>query len=459
MQQIHKNVEDLGDKSIKRLLWKYFWPAFAGLITNALYNVVDRIFIGQGVNAYALSGLSAVFPVMLIIMAFGMLIGMGAGVRISINLGKNDKDRAEKVLGNALFLIVLISIVITFVGFLIKNPILQLFGAGDETINYANDYLDIILLGTIFAMVGYSLNNMIRSEGNARVAMYSMFLSAGINMILDPIFIFGLGMGVKGAAYATVISQMVLTLWVLLHFLSSRSVVKLKISNLKIRWDIVFNIVAVGFAPFAMQVAGSFVQGTFNKQLITHGGDLAVGAMGIIMSVAMLLVMAIIAINMAAQPILGFNFGSNNLARVKQTFIICMKAATIVSVLGFIIVEGFPDLIVSLFNSDNAQLKEIGVSGMRIFMVTLPIVGFQIVAGSYFQSIGKAGIAAILSMLRQVIVLIPVLLILPDYLGLAGVWLSMPIADFVSAIIVSIFVIRELKRLNLLISANKSNLI
>lgn len=451
----HDNVKDLEFKSIKSLLWKYFWPAFAGVITNSLYNVVDRIFIGQGVDAYALSGLSAVFPVMLIIMAFGMLIGMGAGVRVSINLGKKDFGRAEKVLGNAFFLMIFMSILLTGIGFLIKAPILKLFGAGAETLEYANDYIDIILFGTIFGMVGYSLNNVIRSEGNARIAMYSMFLSAGLNIILDPIFIFTLGLGVKGAAYATIISQFVLCVWVVAHFRSKKSVVKLKISNFKLQGSIIVNIVTIGFAPFAMQLAGSFVQGTFNTQLIKYGGDLAVGVMGILMSVGMFIVMSIVAVNMAAQPIWGFNYGAKNFERVKQTLLICMKVATLIGIGAFVLVELFPASIVKLFNSNNAELLLIGTKGIRIFMAALPVVGFQVIVGSYYQSIGKAGIAALLSMLRQVIVLVPILIILPSFYGLTGVWLSMPIADTVSALVVSVFIYYEIRNLNKQISVSE----
>lgn len=446
-----ENVKELEHETIPKLLWRYFVPAFTGVIINSLYNIVDRIFIGQGVGAYALSGLSAVFPIMLIMMAFGMLIGMGAGVRISINLGKKDINRAELVLGNALILIIIVSLFITGLGFAIKNPMLHLFGASDSTIGYANDYLNIILIGTILNTTGFSLNNMIRSEGNMKIAMYSMLISAGSNIILDPIFIFGLGLGVKGAAYATVISMFILCIWVLFHFRSKRSVIKLRVSNLKLEWEIIWYILTIGFAPFAMQMASSLVQGTLNKQLIIYGGDLAVGAMGIINSVAMFIIMTIIAINMAAQPILGFNIGANNYKRVKSTLLISIYAASIISILGWILVEIFPSTIVNVFNSDSDELMDIATRGLRILLLGLPIVGFQIIVGNYFQSIGKAKISALLSLLRQVILLIPAIMILPRFWGLDGVWISAPICDTISAVIVSIFFMKELKRLNRLI--------
>lgn len=442
------NVRELEFEQIPKLLFKYFLPAFAGVIINSLYNIVDRIFIGQGVGALALSGLSAIFPIMVIMMAFGMLIGVGAGVRISFNLGKKDFKRAEKVLGNSFVLMVVVSLSIMLLGFAIKEPLLMFFGINEETYVYANDYLDIILAGTLFNIVGYSLNNLIRSEGSAKVAMYSMLISAGLNLVLDPIFIFWLDLGVKGAAYATVISQIALCIWVIAHFRSRRSVIRLRARNFSIKWDIVWYIVSIGFAPFSMQLASSVVFGAFNVQLVKYGGDIAVGAMGIIMSIAMLLVMTIIAINMAAQPIISFNYGLKDFSRVKQTFVISLWFATLISIIGFLLGEFFPRTIIKLFNTEDVQLLEIGVRGLRLFLMALPLIGFQVITGNYFQSTGKAGLASLISLMRQVIVLLPVIIILPKYLGLDGVWLAGPISDTISAIIVSFFLIRELKILN-----------
>jgi putative MATE family efflux protein len=428
---------------------KYYFPAFAGVMVNSLYNIVDRIFIGQGVGALALSGLSVVFPIMIIYMAFGMLVGSGAGVRISVNMGKKDFPRAEKVLGNAVFLSVVLGIFVTGLTFLIKEPLLKRFGAGPETFEYANDYLNIILLGSTFGMVGYSLNNIIRSEGNARVAMYSMFLSAGLNLILDPLFIFGLDMGVKGAALATVISQFVLCIWVIAHFRGKRSVLRLRTVNLKPVKEVIIYIVTIGFAPFAMMIASAFVQSLFVDQLIRHGGDIAVGAMGIINSVSIMLVMSIVALNMASQPIIGFNYGSRQYGRVLQTVKIGLKAATIIAVGGWLLCLIVPELIVGLFNSDNDELQRTGVHGLRIFNAVLPLVGYQIIASNLFQSIGKARLAAVLSLLRQVIFLVPLLIVLPTFFGLTGVWLAMPVSDFLSSVTSFVFLRREMKRLSL----------
>lgn len=443
-----KATRDLEQQKIGRLMWQYFVPAFIGVMMNALYNIVDRVFIGRGVGALALSGLSVIFPIMILVAAFGMLIGIGAGVRISINLGKKDCRQAEKVLGNGLSLMVIVSLLVTVVGFMVKNPLLRLFGATGETIGYAKDYLNIILLGTIFQVVGFSLNNIIRSEGNAKIAMYSMLLSAGTNLILDPIFIFGLKMGVQGAAIATVISQILLTLWVLRHFTGSKSIVKFHLLNLKLEPVIIFRILSIGMAPFAMQLAASLVQATFNTQLIRFGSDVAVGAMGIINSVVIMIIMSMIAINMAMQPIVGFNYGAKQFHRVKEAWFLAMKSATWVAVISFIAVQVFPGEIIRLFNNENKELFQIGVKGLRIFTLMLPVVGYQVIVSSYFQSIGKAGIAMFLTLLRQVIVLTPLLFILPKFFDLTGVWMAGPVSDFVSACIVLFVTLREVKLLN-----------
>jgi putative MATE family efflux protein len=443
-----KKTTELAEANIGRLMLKYFVPAFIGVFVNALYNIVDRIFIGQGVGAEALSGISVIFPVMLIMMGFGMLIGIGAGVLVSINLGRRDHKRAEQTLGTSFVLMILVSALIMVIGFAIKKPMLQSFGATDETYAYANDYLDIILMGVVFQVVGFSLNNIIRSEGSVKTAMYSMLISAGTNLILDPIFIFGLGMGVKGAAWATVISMFVLCVWVISHFLSSRSVIKLRKEQMVVDWQITKEIMAIGMAPFAMQIAGSFVQGLLNKRLIDFGGDLAVGAMGIINSVATMVIMTIVAINMASQPIIGFNYGAKDGKRVKDTLRYSLIAATIIAVSAFTLIEAMPGVLVTLFNRDSQELYDLTVQGLRIIILAWPLVGFQVVAGHFFQSVGKAKIAMILTLLRQVIVLLPLLLVMPGWFGLNGIWAAFPVSDAVSAMVVSVFLVREWRNLD-----------
>jgi putative MATE family efflux protein len=354
--------------------------------------------------------------------------------------------KEKKVLCNVLLLIVLISLIGGILGFAIKQPMLELFGATNNTVNYANDYLNIILYGIIFQTLGFSLNNLIRAEGNARIAMISMLIAAGTNIPLDWLFIMKFGWGVKGAAWATIISMAILSTWVLIHFTSKRAVVKLKLRQIRLDPFIIKSIVAIGMAPFFMQIANSFVQGLYNTQLIKYGGDIAVGAFGIVMSVVILIIMSIVALNMASQPIIGYNYGARNIPRVRQTMRYGMVAATVLAFISWGIVETFPSAIISLFNNENKELQRIGVQGLRIFSMMLPIVGFQVVVSNYFQSVGKAKVAAFLSLLRQVLVLTPLLFILPDMFGIKGIWMASPIADTIAALISGLIMIREWRK-------------
>lgn len=440
--------QELGQTPVGKLLLKYFMPAIIGVMANALYNIVDRIYIGRGVGALALSGLSVTFPIMIIAMAFGMLVGMGAASLVSIRLGQQNKPEAEKILGNAFTLLVVISLGITALGLVFRDTILAMFGAGPETLGYAKQYITIILWGNVFQGIGFGMNNMIRAEGNAKTAMYTMLIGAVANSLLDPLFIFVFHMGVAGAAIATVISMAITSAWVLLHFTGNKSSLRLKPSNLRLGKKIVLGIFSIGMAPFAMQLAGSVINALFNIQLIKYGGDLAVGAMGIINSVAMMVVFCVIAINMASQPIIGFNYGAKNFGRVKRTLKLALMAGTAITVSGWLAVEIFPQAIISLFNTSDPRLLAIGVRGMRILLFMFPVVGFQVVGSNFFQAIGKARISLFLNLLRQVIVLIPMVLILPPLLGIDGVWLSGPLADLTAASITAVMILREVKKLN-----------
>jgi putative MATE family efflux protein len=440
--------QELGQTPVGKLLWKYFVPAIIGVLANTLYNIVDRIYIGRGVGALALSGLSVTFPIMIIAMAFGMLVGMGSASLVSIRLGQQNKPEAEKILGNAFTLLVIISFGVTVLGLIFRDTILSMFGAGPDTLGYAKQYITIILWGNIFQGLGFGMNNMIRAEGHAKIAMYTMLIGAVANALLDPLFIFVFQMGVAGAAIATVISMAITSSWVLLHFTGGRSGLKLQTVNLRLDKKIVLGIFSIGMAPFAMQLAGSVINALFNIQLIKYGGDLAVGAMGIINSVAVMVVFCVIAVNMASQPIIGFNYGAQQYARVKKTLKLALIAGTGITVAGWLAVEIFPQAIIALFNTSDPRLAEIGVRGMRILLAAFPVVGFQVVGGNFFQAIGKARIAMFLNMLRQVIVLIPMVLILPPLLGIDGVWLSGPIADFIAASITALMILREVKKLN-----------
>lgn len=445
--EMNNHSRDLSEKKISSLLWSYFLPAFVGVMANALYNIVGRIFIGQFVGTEALSGLTVVFPVMIIIMGFGMLFGIGSAILISIELGRGNREKAEFILGNGLFLMIISSLFLTIAGFFVKEKLLHSFGATESTIQYANEYLNIILAGTVFGLTGFALNTSIRAEGNARISMNSMLLSAGLNVVFDAIFIILLKMGVKGAGLAAVISQMILTFYVLYHFRSKNSVIKLYIKNLIPDFKTSTLIISSGMAPFIMQIANSFVQALFNAQLIKHGGDIAVAAMGVINSVATLIIMSIVALNMASQPIIGYNFGAGKFGRVKEALTITVKYSTVIGIVAFIIIQIFPYQIISIFNNSK-DLLNTGSPGLRIFLAMVPFTGFQIVTSNYFQAIGQPHIATVMTIMRQVVFLIPLMIILPPLLGITGVWLSAPISDFINAIVVFFLLQRGLRSLN-----------
>ena len=439
--------QQLGEEKIGKLLLRFSIPAIIGMLVNGLYNIVDRVFVGQGVGALALSGIAISFPFTLAIMAFGMLIGIGATAVISIRLGQQKKEEAEQIVGNAFVLLLGISLSITLLGYIFMDPLLILFGASTEVIPYAKQYLTVLLWGAVFQTIGFGMNNFIRAEGNPKIAMYTMVLGAVLNTILNPLFIFGLHLGVAGSALATVISQFITAGWVLFYFLGSRALLKLRLKNLRLKRLFVKDILAIGISPFSMQLVGSIVTILLNKTLVSYGGDLSIAAMGVINSIAMLIFMPIFGIGQGAQPILGYNYGARKYGRVKQTLKLSVIGATAVMIFGFIVVELFPVAIMSLFSKD-PELIRIGSNGLRIFLVMLPIIGFQVTAVNYFQATGKPRKSLFLSLSRQLIFLVPMLLILPKFWGLTGVWLAGPVADFASAGLTVVWLSKDLKQLD-----------
>ena len=438
----------LGEEKISKLLMEFSIPAIIGMVVNTLYNIVDRMYIGniKDIGGLALTGVGITMPIMTIIMAFGMLIGIGTSARISLKLGEHKREEAEKHLGNAFTLIIVASVLITIIGLVFMHKILGLFGASADTEVYAREYMQIIFFGTIFNMLSFGLNHSIRSDGSPKVAMLSMLIGAGTNIILDPIFIFVFGMGVRGAAIATVISQIVSAIWILYYFTKGKSNLKIKREYLSLDKAIVFSIFSIGVSPFSMQIAQSVVQVLANNALKTYGGDLAIGAMTIINSVAMIFMMPIFGLNQGSQPIIGYNYGAEKYKRVKQAVKSATIVATIIVSIGWIITQAAPHLLISIFNRDE-QLVGIASTGMRIFLFMLPVVGAQVISSNYFQSIGKAKISMFLSLLRQVILLIPCLIILPKIFGLTGVWLAGAVADGLSSLITLIIFSMSVRKL------------
>jgi putative MATE family efflux protein len=442
------HADKLGTEKIGSLLLKFSLPAIIGMIVNALYNVVDRAFVGQAGGSLAIASITVCFPIMLILMGFGMLIAMGANALISLRLGQQKKDEAEQILGNATTLLVGIPLLLSIIGLLYLKPLLTLFGASTDVLPQASDYMRIVLLGSVFQAIGFGMNNFIRGEGNPKIAMYTMLIGAVLNLILDPIFIFGFGWGIKGAAWATVISMVASATWVLSYYFGGKSHLKLRLKNLWLRYSVVMPIFALGSAPFVMQIAASAVQTILNRQLSIYGGDLAISAMGVVFSVAMLFLMPIFGINQGAQPIIGYNYGARQFDRVKKTYQLASIAATAITTAGFLIAFFFPSAIIALFNRGDTQLIEMGSRAMRTFLFMLPIVGFQIVSANYFQAIGKPRHAMLLSLSRQVLLLIPCLFILPGFWGLHGVFMSGPVSELGSSLLTGIFLLFEYRKLD-----------
>jgi len=442
-----KNI--LGTEPIGRLLLKYSVPAIIGMMVNALYNVVDRVFIGNipGVGPMAITGLGVTMPIMSIIIAFGTLIGVGATTNVSLKLGEGDKNKAEQIVGNAISLAVSIGILITIFGTIFLNKMLTVFGASQSTIGYAKSYMSIILIGAVFNIMSMMFSNLIRGDGNPKLSATIMAAGCFMNIILDAIFIFGFNMGIQGAALATIISQAVSTTWGLIYYLRGKSNVEFKKTNLKLDGTIIKTIFAIGMAPFAMQLANSMVQLMFNTSLKVYGGDLAIGAMATISSINMLFVMPAFGFVQGMQPIVGFNYGAKKYDRSKKTLKISLILATFVFVLGALFIQLAPQVLVGAFSKDQ-ELMNITVNGLRKYAFAMPIVGISIVGSNFIQSIGKAKMSMLLGLLRQVIVLIPMVMILPNFLGLNGIWLAQPTADVVSAILTGIVLVKEIRKYN-----------
>ena len=438
----------LGEASIPRLLATFSLPAIVGMLAQAIYAVVDRVFVGHALGPSGIAGITVSFPFMLVILAFGMLVGFGATAIVSIRLGQQKKEEAEAVLGNAVLLLVVVSVVLTATGLAFLDPLLRLFGASDRVLPFGRDYLQIIVLGTVFQVGGFGLNAVIRGEGNPRVAMLTLLIGVVLNVILAPLFIFGFGWGMRGAGLATVLSQAVSAVWVLLYFTSGKSLLRLHAGNLRPSLSVCASILAIGSPPFLMQMAASVMNSLLNNQLCVYGGDVAISVMGVIYAVAMMVFMPIFGITQGAQPIVGYNYGARQFGRVKRTWQLAVLAATAIAVVGFLVMIFFPAQVIGLFAPRDEELLAVGCRAMRLAVIVLPLVGFQIVSASYFQSVGKPKQAMLLMLSRQVLLLIPAVLILPSFLGLDGVWLALPLSDFLASLVTGTCILFELRHLN-----------
>lgn len=440
--------KQLGEESIGKLLLKFSGPAIVGMLVNALYNIVDRFFVGNWVGPLAISATTVAFPIMNVFMGFSMLVAIGATALISIKLGEKKREEAEFILGNAFILLILVSAFLMISGFTFIKPLLITLGASKEVYPYAYNYMSIIFVGTFFQVLSFGMNNFIRADANPVMAMKTMLIGAILNAILNPIFIIGFHFGIRGSALATIISQFVSMVWVMMYFFRGKSMLKIKKKNMKLSLKTVVEIFSIGVSPFLMQVAASVVSALFNTGLEKYGGDIQVAAMGTITSIAMLILMPIFGINQGAQPIIGYNYGAHKYERVKKALKLAAIAATVICVSGYVFIQLFSVQIISVFNSTDKEFVAAGSWGLRIYLAVLPFIGFQIVSANYFQAVGKSKQAIFLSLSRQVIILIPLILILPHIFGLTGIWAAGPISDFSATVITAIFLYFEMKHLN-----------
>jgi len=443
--------EFLGTESIGKLMFKLTLPAIAAQIINMLYNIVDRIYIGHmpEVGALALTGLGVTYPLIIAISAFSALIFMGGTPRASIKMGEGDYEGAEKIMGNSFILLVIISIILTVLGLIFDRQLLMLFGASENTIEYAYNYMQIYLLGTIFVQLTLGMNSFITAQGFAKTRMYTILIGAGLNIALDPLFIYTFGWGVQGAAIATVISQAVSTIWVISFLRSDKSALKLKKEHFKLEKEIVLPIFSLGMAPFIMQITESILFFSFNSSLLKYGGDVAVGSMAILSTLMIFAMFPLMGFTQGAQPIISYNFGAKKPERVKKAFNLLLSICLIYSVTFWALVMAFPGFFAGIFTNDMA-LKEFTVWAMRIYMAALVLMGAQIACQQTFIAIGNAKTSLFLALLRKVILLIPLIFILPMFFEnkVMAVNLAEPVSDTIAVIVtISMFIVQFRKSL------------
>lgn len=435
-----EHTNPIGTEKISRLLIKFSVPAIVGMMVNALYNIVDRIYIGNSpdLGANGIAGITIGFPITIILLSLGILFGVGGATLFSMKLGEKKEEEAENALGNAYAVLMIAGFSYMTLGQVFLKPLMTLFGASPTILPYAMEYMRVILFGAVFQVVSMGMNNFIRADGNPKLAMYTMFLGAGTNIVLDPIFIYGFGMGMAGAALATILSQMLSFIWVTSYFLGNKSRHKLYVKNMKLKSKIVLRITSLGLPGFSLQVANSILNAVLNKNLLFYGGDLAVSGMGIINSLQTIFLMPIIGLNQGTQPIISFNYGARKFDRVKTAAKLAITAATVTVIAGYAIIRLFPVQLISMFNRE-PELLEFGKTSLLSWFLCMPVVGFQIIGANFFQAVGKSRRAMFLTLTRQLIFLIPAIIIFPKFWGIEGLFYAAPFADFISFLITAAF--------------------
>ena len=442
----------LGTDRLSSLLRRYALPSIIAQVSTSLYNIVDSIFIGQGVGPLAIAGLALTMPMMNLTAAFGAMVGAGSAALTSIRLGQGNKSAAEQILGNVVVLNVIMGIALSVLGLYFLDELLYFFGASEQTIGYAREFMRVILYGNVITHMYLGLNNMLRVSGYPQKAMMLMIVSVVVNLVLCPLFIFVFDWGIAGSAWATVIGQTVPLILQIIHFNKKESFLRFARGAFRIKNEIVKGILSIGMAPFMIQACACIVTIIVNNTLVTYGGDLQIGAYGIANRVAFLFTMIVLGLSQGMQPIVGYNYGAKKYDRVKKILFMTMAWGTATTTLGFVVCEFFPEYVVRLFVSEDGsgnatQLIDATVHGMRILLLMFPIVGFSILVGNFFQFIGKAKRAIILSMSRQLLFIIPLLLTLPHFWGTDGVWYAIPIADAAATLLAAILLIYQLRRL------------
>lgn len=452
-----KLLTELSEKPVFSLLLQYAIPAIVAMVASSLYNIVDGIFIGQGVGAGAIMGLAITMPIMNLSAAFGAMVGVGGSTLLSVKLGEKDYNFAAKILGNVITLNCIIGIGLGAVMLLFLDPILRFFGASDYTIPYARDFMVIVLIGNVFTHLFLGLNAMLRSSGKPKKAMKATIMTVIINIALAPLFIFVLHLGIRGAALATILSQLIVLLWQFKLFSNPNELIHLRRDTYRLERRIVTGSLSIGLSPFLINLCACLVVIIINKQLVSYGGDVAVGAYGIANRMMFFFVMVVIGINQGMQPIAGFNFGAKHYTRLNQVLKYAITIATGIWIVGFIVCVLLATPVASAFTNDEELLKE-AAHALRVMNLVVPIIGFQMITIGFFQSIGKAGISIFLSLTRQLLFLVPLLLILPNFFGLDGIWYSVPIADGTSAITAAIVLIYHMRKFKMRGKLENSNL-
>ena len=444
------NDERMGSKKILPLLVEFSIPAIIGMLVNAIYNVVDRIFIGNapGLGAIGIAGITISYPVTLVLMAISLMVGVGGATRFSIALGQKKHKEAAIYQGNAIILTVIFGLIFMVFGNLFVNSLLVMLGSSDRVLPYARDYLSIVLYGAVFQCVTMCGNNFSRAQWNPKNAMISQLIGAGFNIVFDYILIIKFNMGMQGAALATIGGQFLSMIWQLCYLCSNRSLIKLDLQHIKIRISFALDIIRTGIPAFLMQMANSVLNFILNSSLGTYGGDVAISAVGIITSFQTICQMPLTGLMQGQQPLISYNYGAQKIDRVKETLKYSIIGGTIIALLGFLAVELFPKTIILMFNNE-PEVVELGTRAIRIWFICLPLLGAQIMSANYFQCIGKIKVASVLNLLRQVIVLIPMILILSSLIGLDGIFIAVPIADLTAFLITIFLFIKSIRKIKI----------